>query len=147
MSNQTTLRQLRETIAAEEAELQKLKERREQLSAQLDDLTATVIALSGETSDASAAPGPEVTPAPKKTTAQTTAPSMTSEMTLRDAVHAVLAQADGPMRAGEIAENVASSGYRSKSKDLRKQIGTLLSQDKAFRKVSRGLYRVRGAAS
>ena len=53
-------------------------------------------------------------------------------------------KARGKLAVAEAANAVLAAGYRSKSKAFQKVVGMTLAQDKRFRRVSRGVYALRG---
>jgi hypothetical protein len=52
--------------------------------------------------------------------------------------------AKGKLTVAEAADAVLAAGYKSKSKNFRIIVGMTLSQDKRFKRVGRGVYRLRG---
>jgi hypothetical protein len=50
----------------------------------------------------------------------------------------------GKLTVAEAAEAVLTVGYKSKSKDFRNVVSMMLSQDKRFKRVGRGVYALRG---
>jgi hypothetical protein len=52
--------------------------------------------------------------------------------------------AKGKLTIAEAADAVQAAGYKSKSKAFKKVVGVTLSTDKRFRRVRRGVYRLRG---
>ena len=52
--------------------------------------------------------------------------------------------AKGKLTVAEAADAAQAAGYKSKSKDFQNIVGMTLSTDKRFRRVRRGVYRLRG---
>ena len=52
--------------------------------------------------------------------------------------------AKGKLTVAEAADAVVAAGYKSKSKNFSTIVGMTLSTDKRFKRVSRGVYRLRG---
>ncbi len=53
-------------------------------------------------------------------------------------------KAKGKLTIAEAAEAALAAGYKSKSKDFGNLVSMTLSKDRRFRRVRRGVYRVRG---
>ena len=53
-------------------------------------------------------------------------------------------KARGKLTIAEAADATLAAGYKSKSKDFQNIVGMMLSQDKRFKRVGRGVYRLRG---
>ena len=135
----TTLADVRKMVAGEEAELARLRARREELAGEMAAVAQSIASLRGVGKAAEAAqeeaPVKPVVKGRKRRKAG-------KKTTLKGAVAAVLTQADGSMRAPEIVAELGAVGYESASKDPTKRVSTLLGQSKEFRKVSRGLYTI-----
>jgi hypothetical protein len=52
--------------------------------------------------------------------------------------------AKGKLTIAEAAEAVLAAGYRSKSKGFRNLVSMMLSKDRRFRRVRRGVYALKG---
>lgn len=52
--------------------------------------------------------------------------------------------AKGKLTVGDAAAAVLAAGYKSKSKDFQNIVSMMLSKDKRFRRVRRGVYALRG---
>ena len=53
-------------------------------------------------------------------------------------------KAKGKVTVSEAADAALAAGYKSKSKDFRNIVSMMLSKDKRFKRVGRGVYRLRG---
>jgi hypothetical protein len=117
MAQASSLSDLREVIAREEAQLQKLRAKRERLAAELDALAGSIAALRGVEKAAVAREEAPVKPAVKRRkrrkagTKMATKAAPASGVSLGDAIMQVLGKSRKGMTAEEIAEGVAKTGY------------------------------------
>ena len=128
--------QIEEVLASTKQKLQGLKEKRGKLLAQVAEVDKRIAELAGEPVAPVAEEEPPA-PAPTKSKKRRKLPKNT--MTLADAVVRALSEAEGPMRAGEIAQAVTALGYKSKGKKLSKQVA-IAAKDERVEKVARGLF-------
>jgi len=129
--------QIEEVLASTKQKLQGLKEKRGKLLAQVAEVDKRIAELAGEPVAPVAEEEPPA-PAPTKSKKRRKLPKNT--MTLADAVVRALSEAEGPMRAGEIAQAVTALGYKSKGKKLAKQVSIAAAKDERVEKVARGLF-------
>ncbi len=63
-----------------------------------------------------------------------------NDVSLVDAIHAVLKSNGKPMRVGDITEKVQEAGYRSSSANFKGIVNQTLIKDKRFVQAERGVY-------
>ena len=121
-----------------------LDERQHQVgAANAIDNTLTRIAdlVSGGAGNGIVRPGrPRSTP---PTNGDTSAGHVTTPVTLADHIEIVMKQRPKPIGIDDLMTGVHVSGYRSGSKNFRPVISLVLSQDRRFRRVRRGVYVLR----
>ena len=66
-----------------------------------------------------------------------------NEMSLPEAMEAVLKKAGKPMRVGDIVDAVRRVGYRSTSANFRGIVNQTLIKDQRFKSSSRGMYQLK----
>jgi len=130
-----TVRDLALFLAAEEKELLKLSERREQLASALDALAGEITQLKGEAGIEPAAP--------KRRARRRRRRRRRGEKTVREIVAGILRKAGRPMRAPEIAPLLLAAGCKTRSKNPVNMVSAILGQSPNFKRVGKGLYTVR----
>lgn len=138
MPRTRTIAELRAELAASEKQLAKLQAQREKLAKQTDRLDRDIAILSGggrraRGRAATKARGPRRRKMPRNV------------KPLIEYVKEGLAKVGAGMRVKDITSAVQTAGYRTFSKDFYGQVAVAV-QDKAFRKLGRGVYTLRTRA-
>ncbi len=76
----------------------------------------------------------------KKTRKASAGRRLRSKQTLRDATIQALKSSGKPMKVADIESAVRSGGYKTRAKNLTQQLSKVLSDNKTFKKVKRGIY-------
>ena len=134
MPRTKTIAELRGELAATERKLITLTARRSKLAAELSAIDREIAKLEGE-----GIPGKEggAKPAPKRRR------MARNKQSLADVLTSVLKGKRG-VRAAEAAQLARAAGYKSASKQFANIVTQALSADERFKKVSLGVYAMRG---
>ena len=134
MAKTKTIAELRRELAAKEGKLKTLTVRRSRLAVQLSAADREIAKLGGE--GISAKKG-KAKPAPKRRK------RAKNKQSLADALASALKGKKGA-KVAEAAKLALAAGYKSASKQFANIVSQTLSTDKRFRKVSRGVYALKG---
>jgi hypothetical protein len=138
-----TVADLARLLAAEEKAIAELQEKRKAIEAAIDKLAEDIKALKGgEVAVKAAAPFMKVHRGPKPGGRRPGRKPIGAK-SIREAIADILTEAGEPMRAGDIAQKLVTSGYKTKSKDPRNMVSAILGQSKEFVRVRKGLYSLR----
>jgi hypothetical protein len=122
-------------LAKRRQDVERLKGRRDRLAAELADVEERLEGLRGK---APATPSRSVRGASR--TAGKRRPYRRRGGTMREAIINVLRDAAGPLRANQIADRVAATGYRTESKNLKLQVQKYLPETPEAKRVGWGVY-------
>jgi predicted RNase H-like nuclease (RuvC/YqgF family) len=131
-STSLTIAQLERLLEERKATVVKLQKKRDGLQKKIDALDAQIAAAGG----GGATP---VKPPRAAALSRTAGGRVRNEMSLGDAIAAVVA-GKGAMSVGDIMDAVTASGYRSGSKNFRGIVNQTLIKDERFQQASRGVY-------
>lgn len=134
-----TIVEIRRELRQKEAQVAKIKARRDKVAAKLARLDRKIALLGGEVAPAgrwgkAAAAGLKVRRAGRRPRGKA----------LVEYLKKVLAQARNGMRVMDIHKAVAKTGYRSSSKDFYGIVATALREGKDFQRLGRGVYKLKG---
>ena len=136
------------SVAALQKELERkrqrvarLTEKRQSIAERIVALDSEIAGLRGPTEEAKA-PVEPAKPERPKPKAKTEKGKPGRRPVLAEAIHGVLAEADGPMRAGDIAEALKKRKFKTKSADLTNLVREAMSRIEGVKRVGRGLYAV-----
>ena len=134
-----TIAELRAELAAKEKQVSKLRAQRKKIMKQLAALDGEIAALGG---------GPfkrkrKVATKATRTAATRKGPART-QPSLADVLAQVLA-GKGNVKVAEAAKSARAAGYKSTSSQFGNIVSQALAADKRFRKVSRGVYTLKGS--
>ena len=115
--------ELERLLAQRRNRVNKLMKQREKLEAKMDALDQEIASLGGNGHG-------------RRTRAR-------NDMSLVDAIEAVMQQGGKPMRVGDITDAVQAAGYRSNSANFRGIVNQTLIKDKRFSQAERGLYQLK----
>ncbi len=142
-SQNMSIAQLEKVLANTKQQLQALKDKRENLLAQIAKADKEIADLAGEP----VAPAvEEEAPASASTKPKKQRKLPKNTMSLNDAIVKVLAEAMKPMRVAEIAETVKAAGYKTTSKTFAKQVSGTAAEDKRVERAARGLFALKKKA-
>ena len=135
MPRTKTIAELRRELAAREGKLKTLTAKRGRLTAQLSAIDREIAKLGGE-----GVPDKKgrTKPAPKRRK------RAKNKQSLTDVLASVLKGKMG-VKVAEVARLALSAGYKSASKQFGNIVSQALTADKRFRKISRGVYALKGA--
>ncbi len=135
MPKTKTIVELRRELASKEGKLKTLTDRRSKLAVQLAAADREIAKLGGE-----GAPGKKggAKPATKRRK------KAKNKQSLADVLASVLKGKMG-IRVAEAAKLALTAGYKSASNQFANIVSQALSADKRFKKVSRGVYALKGA--
>ena len=119
--------QLRKELNAKARELSELKLQRGKLATKLAAIDRQSAALTGR---------PSRRAGKRKGTIRAGKP-------LAEYIRRVLARAKKPKRAAEITAAVLKAGYPTKDKTFSKRVPKILGEDKRFKRVAHGIYKLR----
>ena len=144
-----TIAELKSEIAARESKLAKLQARRKEIAKQLAGVEREIVAISGKATAPARKPR-------KKASRKITATKITatkiaakkgkrakSQPSLADVLANVLA-GKGEIKVAEAAKLAVGAGYKSGSAQFGNIVSQTLSGDKRFKKISRGVYVLKG---
>jgi hypothetical protein len=130
-TNGYSIAQLEQMLLGRRAEVQRLERQRDRVARKLDKIERRITALGGSVGRGrprgSGGGGRRAR----------------NEMSLNDAIEAVLKGSGKAMKVGDIADAVQSKGYRSNSANFRGIVNQALIKDKRFGAASRGLYQLK----
>ncbi|HDY65337.1 MAG TPA: hypothetical protein ENH84_03770 [Phycisphaerae bacterium] len=134
MPRTKTIAELRRELATKERKLKTLTTRRSKLTVQLSAIDRLIAKLGGED-----IPGKKgrAKPTPKRRK------RARNKQSLADVLTSVLKSKRG-VRVAEASKLALSAGYKSASKQFANIVSQALSTDKRFKKVSRGVYALKG---
>jgi len=135
-----TVADLARLVAEEQKALAELKRKRQQLDSELEELAGQVAQLKGSAGRKAAARPARKKPARRPRRKR-------GGKSLREGVAEILSKSDRAMRAREIAEELIKSGYVTSSTNPQNMVSALLAQSDQFKRVRRGLYTVKKAAT
>jgi chromosome segregation ATPase len=133
-----TIAELRREIQAKERQLGKLETQRRKLARQLDAIDRQIAGLVGKKAPSKKAPRKKV--AGKARRAARKGPSLSN-------VLAAVLKGKGNTKVADAAKMALAAGYKSASDQFANIVSQTLSGDRRFRKVSRGVYALKGAAA
>ena len=134
-----SIKELRQELAARERQLRKLVTQRRKLAGRLQSLDRQIVAIGGEVPAEGGKP-------PRRRKAVTGRRGIRRGRTgkpLVEYIRKVLASKPKGMRVAEIAAAVLKAGYEPKSKRFYRVVAGAVRQGN-FRRVGRGIYRLRG---
>ena len=132
MAKTKTIADLRKELVAKEARLQRLKAARDRLASQLGKLDREIAALSGQAAVRKGRNRPVKRPAmPKK-----------GRHSLGD-ILAQMLKDKGSVRVADAAKMALDAGYKTTSKQFGNIVSQTFAVDDRFRKVRRGLFRLK----
>jgi hypothetical protein len=132
MAKTRTIAHLRNELAAKEKQLQGLQATRKKLASQVERLDREIAALCGK-------------PAVRKTRAKRVKPAVKRAKggpSLSDVLAQVL-KGKGSVRVGDAGKMALEAGYKTTSKQFGNIVSHILATDDRFRKVRRGLFRLK----
>ena len=135
MPRTKTIVELRRELAAKEGKLKTLTARRSKLAVQLSAIDREIAKLGGEGIPCKKG---RAKPSPKRRK------MAKNKQSLADVLASVLKGKKG-VRVAEAAKLALVAGYKSASNQFANIVSQTLSTDKRFRKVSRGVYALKGA--
>ncbi len=135
MPTTRSIADLRRELAAKESQMAKLRAQRDKVAKQLAGLDRQIAALGGE---AAPARKPARKRAPKDRTR-----AARSTRSLGDVLAEVLGN-KGNVKVAQAAKLALEAGYKSKSAQFGNIVSQTLSVDKRFKKISRGVYVLKG---
>ena len=138
-----TIAELRAELATKEKQLGQLKAERLTLAKRMEQIDGEIAALSG---DRRRGPRKTARKARGKAPAARRMAAPGNAKPLNACVKEVLATAGEGMRVRDIMVAVTKAGYRSTAKDFYGLVAAAL-QDKAFQRVDRGVYTLKGQKS
>jgi len=130
MPKTKSIAELERELASQQKRVDKLEARRAKLAASLEAVDREIAALTGRSGF-----GPARV---KRAGAGAGRRSLTS------CLSAVLAKADGAMRAMDLADAVVKAGYVTRDKNFKNTVAKTLAKEKQFRRVGRGMYKLAG---
>ena len=130
---------LEKELARKRQRTAQLIEKRQALVEQIKALDAEIAGLRGQVTETKA-PAEPAKPKRSKRTAKAAKGKPGRQPMLAEAIHRVLAEADGPMRAGDIAEALKKRKFQTKSADLTNLVREAMSRIEGVKRVGRGLY-------
>jgi hypothetical protein len=128
-----TLADLEKLLAAEGQAVARLRQKRQALEAQLDELAGVISRFRGGREKTAAA-------APVRPRRVVRRKRRRGGKTLRAAIAEVLGGSSKPMRARDIAQKMGAAGFKTSSKNLNNMISATLAQTGDFKRVGKGLY-------
>ena len=134
MAKTKTIAELRRELAAKEGKLKTLTARRSKLTVQMSAVDREIAKLGGE-----GVPGKKGRAKPVSKRRK----RAKNKQSLADVLASVLKGKRG-VRVSEAAKLAFAAGYKSASKQFANIVSQALSTDKRFRKVSRGVYALKG---
>lgn len=129
---------LRKELESRTQELSKLEAQRGKLARQLEGLDRRIAAVRGT------APAPRAPKKARRKKAAKKAPGPAAGKPLAQYIREALTGSREGMRVKEIVAAVKKAGYRSSAKDFYGVVAAAL-HDKRFQRLSRGVYRLKGA--
>ena len=135
MARTKTIAELRRELAAKERKLKTLTAQRSKLTAQLSAVDREIAKLGG-------APAKAKPKSRKKTTVKKRR-RVQRGASLADVLAKVLA-GKGRVRVAEATKLTLGAGYKSKSSQFGNIVSQMLSDDKRFKKIARGVYVLKG---
>ena len=136
MPSTKTIAELRRELAAKEGKLKTLTARRNKLTAQLSGVDRKIAKLGGDKSISGKKSAAKTSPKRRK--------RAKNKQSLADVLASVLKGGKG-VRVAEAVKLALAAGYKSASKQFPNIVSQALSTDKRFKKVSRGVYALKGA--
>lgn len=133
-----TIAELRREIQAKERQLGKLQTRRRALARQLDGIDRRIAGLVGKKVPTGKA-------APKRVVARARRAARKGP-SLSNVLAGVL-KGKGSVKVADAAKMALAAGYKSASDQFANIVSQTLSGDRRFRKISRGVYALKGAAA
>ena len=132
MAKTRTIADLRKELSAKERQLEKLQAKRDQLSLQLEEVDKQIASLSGKTPQRKAR-SKKVGKKPKQSIG-------------KESLGDVLAKAlkdKGTVKVADAAQMAIAAGYKTQSKQFANIVSHTLANDDRFRKIRRGLFKVK----
>ena len=134
------------SIAALERELDrrrqriaKLKEQRQRIVEQLEAIDAELAKLTCQGAQAKPPATPSRSARSKRKGKRKAKPGR--RQVLADAIRLILSEADSPLRAGEIAQEIKRRGVKTRSSNVPNLVRVALRRVPGVKRVGRGLYR------
>jgi chromosome segregation ATPase len=140
MAKTLTIAQLQDQLEMKTRELDKLKDKREKVAAQLADIDREIQKMTGESAVAATR---RSAPAGGSRKTAKRPRRRRGQGALVDYIRQVLSENPKGMRAVEIAQAVKDAGYESRSKDFYTIVAAALRDESQFQRVRRGVYKLK----
>lgn len=143
MARVRTIEDLRRELQVRERQLGKLQTKRDRLLIQLNRIDRQIAGMGGEVVAAPKVRRGRPAGRPAAADGRRGRRRRATGRPLTEFIRDVLAKASEGMRAKDIAEQVQKGGYKSHSKDFYGIVAATLRDTKNFKRLSRGIYKLK----